>query len=130
MGHRCLQHQPFRLLIQKLCNFLHFQVILWNLDLHLVTMNTPLQRLKSCIASEKVWQQWLPNLPQHLLQDAFLACKPNINNEWKEKVKIQNLKKAKNLGVMIEEKFKLKVKTILNLSYKSPCQPCVVGFGF
>jgi hypothetical protein len=79
-------------------------------------MNTPLQRLKSCIASEKVWQQWLPNLPQHLLQDAFLACKPNINNEWKKKVKVQNLKKVKILGVMIEEKLKLKVKTILNLS--------------
>jgi hypothetical protein len=33
-----------------------------------------------------------------------------------KKMKIQNLKKAKNLGVMIEEKFKLKVRTILNLS--------------
>jgi hypothetical protein len=52
----------------------------------------------------------MPGLTQQLLQDAFLACKPNINNEWKKKVKIQNLKEAKNLGVMIEEKFKLKVK--------------------
>jgi hypothetical protein len=68
-------------------------------------VNTPLQRLKFCIASQKVWQQWLPNLPQHLLQDATLTCKPNINNEWKKKVKIQNLKEAKNLGVMIEENF-------------------------
>ncbi len=72
-------------------------------------MNTPLRRFKSCIASQKVWQQWLPNLPQYLLQDAFLAYKLNINNEWKKKVKIKNLKEAKNLGVMIEEKFKLKV---------------------
>ncbi len=56
------------------------------------------------------------NLPQHLLQDAFLACKLNINNERKKKVKIKNLKEAKTLGVMIKEKFKLKVKTILNLN--------------
>lgn len=124
MEHQCLQHQPLHLLLQKLCNLLHFQVVLWNLDLHLVIVNTPLRRFKSCIASQKVWQQWLPNLPQYLLQDAFLAYKLNINNEWKKKVKIKNLKEAKNLGVMIEENFKLKVnnlKPYLETSMPSLC---------
>ncbi len=50
------------------------------------------------------------------LQNAFLDGKVDIKNEWKKKMKIQNLKKAKNLGVMIEEEFKLKVRAILNLN--------------
>jgi hypothetical protein len=33
-----------------------------------------------------------------------------------KKDKIQNLKKAKNLGVMTKEEFKFKVRTIFNLS--------------
>jgi hypothetical protein len=40
----------------------------------------------------------------------------DIKNEWEKKMKIQNLKKTKNLGVMTKEEFKLKVREILNLS--------------
>jgi len=32
--------------------------------------------------------------------------------EWEKKMKIQSLKKARNLGLTIEEEFKLKVGTI------------------
>jgi hypothetical protein len=37
-----------------------------------------------------------------------------IKNEWK-KVNINNLKTTKNLNVILERKFKSKVKTILDL---------------
>ncbi len=46
--------------------------------------------------------------------DIFLACKVEIKNEWK-KVNINNLKTTKNLNVILERKFKSKVKTILDL---------------
>ncbi len=50
------------------------------------------------------------------LWNAFLAGEVDIKNEWEKKMKIQNLKKTKNLGVMTKEEFKLKVREILNLS--------------
>jgi hypothetical protein len=39
------------------------------------------------------------------IQDAFLASKVEINNEKLNKVKINNLKVARKLSVIIEEEF-------------------------
>jgi hypothetical protein len=49
-------------------------------------------------------------------QNSFLVGKVDQKNEWKREMKIQNLKKVKNLGVMTKEEFKLKVRAILNCS--------------
>jgi hypothetical protein len=40
------------------------------------------------------------------IRDVFLTGKVEINNEHKKKIKINNLKAAKNLGVILEKEFK------------------------
>jgi hypothetical protein len=49
------------------------------------------------------------------IRNAFLASKVEINNHRLNKVKISNLKTTKDLGVIIEDKFKIKIKSILDL---------------
>jgi hypothetical protein len=41
--------------------------------------------------------------------------KMKINNEQKKKIKINNLKVIKNLGVILKEEFRSKVKVVLDL---------------
>ncbi len=47
--------------------------------------------------------------------NAFLMGKMKINNEQKKKIKINNLKVIKNLGVILKEEFRSKVKVVLDL---------------
>ncbi len=47
--------------------------------------------------------------------NAFLMGKMKINNEQKKKIKINNLKVIKNLGVILKEEFRSKVKIVLDL---------------
>jgi hypothetical protein len=48
-------------------------------------------------------------------RDALVAAKLEISNEKKNKVKISNLKAARDLGVITEEEFKAQVKSLLKL---------------
>jgi hypothetical protein len=41
--------------------------------------------------------------------------KMKINNEQKKKIKINNLKVINNLGVILKEEFRSKVKVVLDL---------------
>ncbi len=45
----------------------------------------------------------------------FLMGKMKINNKQKKKIKINNLKVIKNLGVILKEEFWSKVKVVLDL---------------
>jgi hypothetical protein len=47
--------------------------------------------------------------------DVFLMGKVEINNEWKKKIKINNFKAIRDLGVILEEEFITHVKNILDL---------------
>jgi hypothetical protein len=49
------------------------------------------------------------------IQDASLVNKVEINNEMLSKVKISSLKIVKELGVIIEDEFRVGIKLILNL---------------
>jgi hypothetical protein len=46
--------------------------------------------------------------------------KMKINNEQKKKIKINNLKVIKNLGVILKEEFRSNVKVVFGLVAKSP----------
>jgi hypothetical protein len=48
-------------------------------------------------------------------RDALVAAKLEISNEKKNKVKISNLKAARDLGVITDEEFKAQVKSLLKL---------------
>jgi hypothetical protein len=49
------------------------------------------------------------------VQNAFLASKVEINNHRLNKVKISNLKTTKDLGVIVEDEIRLRIKSILDL---------------
>jgi hypothetical protein len=49
------------------------------------------------------------------IQDASLVNKIEINNEMLNKVKISSLTIVKELGVIIEDEFRVGIKMILNL---------------
>jgi hypothetical protein len=49
------------------------------------------------------------------IQNVFLASKAEINNHGLNKVKITNLKITKDLGVIIEDELKIRIKSILDL---------------
>jgi hypothetical protein len=49
------------------------------------------------------------------IRNTFLASKVEINNHRLNKVKINNLKTSKDLGVIIEDKIKLRIRSILDL---------------
>ncbi len=49
------------------------------------------------------------------IRDAFLVGKVEINNEKLNNVKISNLKVVKELDVIIEEKFRSRVRGIMHL---------------
>lgn len=49
------------------------------------------------------------------IRNVFSMGIMKINNEQKNKIKINNLKVIKNLGVMLKEEFRSKVKVVLYL---------------
>jgi hypothetical protein len=49
------------------------------------------------------------------IKNAFLVSKVEINNHKFNKVKINNLKTTKDLGVIIEDEYRIKVRSILDL---------------
>ncbi len=49
------------------------------------------------------------------IRNAFLTSKVEINNHRLNKIKNSNLKTTKDLGVIIEDKFRINIKSILDL---------------
>jgi hypothetical protein len=49
------------------------------------------------------------------IRDAFMAGKVEINNQKLNKVKINNFKITRDLGVIIEDEFRIRFKSILDL---------------
>jgi hypothetical protein len=49
------------------------------------------------------------------IRNTFLVGKVEINNHRLNKVKISNLKTTKDLGVIIKDKFRIRIKSILDL---------------
>ncbi len=49
------------------------------------------------------------------IQDAFMDGKVEINNQRLNKVKINNLKIVRDLGVIIKHEFRIGIRSILDL---------------
>jgi hypothetical protein len=49
------------------------------------------------------------------IRDAFMVGKVEINNEWKKKIKINNLKVVRDLGAIAYEEFRTHVKQNLDM---------------
>ncbi len=64
------------------------------------------------------------------IQDFFLVGKEEINNEYKKKIKINNLKAIYYVGVVSKQEFKTHVKYILDMQLEVSYQPCVDGLRF
>jgi hypothetical protein len=76
-----------------------------------VTTSTLIEKTmtKCCNYNPIASQQWQANLKSpHKFVMFFLAIKTDINHERNNKVKINNLKATRELGVITKEEFKIK----------------------